>query len=59
MDAVSKAFSLEETKRRSMLKTSIHVVSYYFFFIVEALVLFSPLVLTFYHQCHVLSEAPR
>ena len=28
MDAVSKAFSLEETKRRSMLKTSIHVVSY-------------------------------
>ena len=32
MDAVSKAFSLEETKRRSMLKTSIHVVSYYYFY---------------------------
>lgn len=32
MDAVSKAFFLEETKWRSMLKTSIHVVSYYYFY---------------------------
>jgi hypothetical protein len=60
MDAVSQAFSLEETIPRSMPKTYFYPCSFRFiYFSLEAFVLFSPLVFDPLYQCHVSLEAPR